>query len=213
MKKYPIVVAAVVAFLWALAPAADEPATKPADADKEKPTTLADNLAIAEAVAPSLVRVEYTLQYDKGEPPGAGGGGIRISRYTGRYGRYGAERVIMEERPLENPGFLLSPTKVVCPDVMVHPRFIKDIAVRFGDQVVKAKPAAFAKGQIALFLDLAELRDLALYMRKFADNIEVQISTNAEAESLRGWAGILSEEGNEDEARLLRDAAAIVEGL
>ena len=61
--------------------------------------------------------------------------------------------------------------------------------------------------------DLAELRDLALYMRKFADNIEVQISTNAEAESLRGWAGILSEEGNEDEARLLRDAAAIVEGL
>lgn len=156
MKKYPIVVAAVVAFLWALAPAADEPATKPADADKEKPTTLADNLAIAEAVAPSLVRVEYTLQYDKGEPPGAGGGGIRISRYTGRYGRYGAERVIMEERPLENPGFLLSPTKVVCPDVMVHPRFIKDIAVRFGDQVVKAKPAAFAKGQIALFLDLAE---------------------------------------------------------
>ncbi len=150
MNKRIIAWAGVLAVLAGLAGAADESATKPAD--KEKSTTPADNLAIAEAVAPSLVRVEHTLQHDKGEAPGSGMGFSSSRSY--RY--YGAEQLIMEERPLERPGFLLSPTKVVCPDVMVHPRFIKDIVVRFGKQVVKAKPAGFAKGQRALFLDLAE---------------------------------------------------------
>ena len=154
MKKHLVAVTAVVALLSALAPAADEPATKPAD--EEKPASAADNLAIAEAVAPSLVRVEYTLQHDKGESPELDVGLLPLSPFSHRYPRYGAEAVISQERPLENPGFLLSPTRVVCPDIMVHRRFIKDVAVRFGQQVVKAKPAGFAKAHNALFLDLAE---------------------------------------------------------
>jgi len=162
MKKHLIVLAAVMVVLSALAPAADEPATAPAA--KKKPATPADNLAIAEAVAPSLVRVEYTLQHDKGESPGLDAGplpfspfaGLPFSSFAGRYGRFGAELMITQERPLEKPGFLLLPTRVISPDMMMHRRFIKDIAVRFGEQVVKAKPAAFAKGQNGLFLDLAE---------------------------------------------------------
>lgn len=162
MMKHLIAVAAVVALLTGLAAAADESATSPAE--KEEPATPAENLAIAEAVAPSLVRVEYTLQHDKGESPELDVGplpfspfaGLPFSSFAGRYGRFGAELVITQERPLEKPGFLLSPTRVVCPDMMVHRRFIKDTAVRFGGQVVKAKPGGFAKGQNGLFLDLAE---------------------------------------------------------
>lgn len=162
MKKRFVAWAVVLAFLTGLAAAADESATKAAE--KEEPATPAENLAIAEAVAPSLVRVEYTLQHDKGESPGLDAGslpfspfaGLPFSSFAGGYGRFGTELVITQERPLEKPGFLLSPTKVISPDMMVHPRFIKDTAVRFGGQVVKAKPAAFAKGHRALFLDLAE---------------------------------------------------------
>ncbi len=153
MKKHLIAVAAVVALLTGLAAAADESATRPAE--KEEPVTPAENLAIAEAVAPSLVRVEYTLQHDKGESPKGSGWSKRCPN-CGRYHGVSAETPITEERPLESRGFLLSPTRVISPDMMMHPRFIKDIAVRFGEQVVKAKPATFAKGHNALFLDLAE---------------------------------------------------------
>jgi hypothetical protein len=36
----------------------------------------------------------------------------------------------------------------------MHPRFIKDISVRFGDQLVKAKPAGYAINQAAMLLKL-----------------------------------------------------------
>ncbi len=97
-----------------------------------------DYVAIADRLADSLVRVEYTLQYDKGESP-----------------RRGAQNV-REERPLEAAGFLLSPTQVVSADLLMHPRFIKSVAVRFGTQVVDARLAAYAKHRNARFLELAE---------------------------------------------------------
>jgi S1-C subfamily serine protease len=105
--------------------------------------------AIAQAVAPSLVRVEYTLQYDKGEPPPS----------TVFYGAYLSTPVasfVTQERPMELPGFVLSPTLVVCPDPIIHPRFIKSIAVRCGDQLIGADPSAYSKAQNALFLTLAQ---------------------------------------------------------
>jgi hypothetical protein len=110
--------------------------------------------AAAAAVAPSLVRVEYTLRYDKGEEPrGAGlahggGGGMRLP-----FGMM-AGSVLMEERPLELEGFLVSPTQVVTTDPMIHPRFIEGVAVRQGDEVVKAKVASYPKGQNAVLLEL-----------------------------------------------------------
>jgi hypothetical protein len=103
--------------------------------------------------------VEYTLQYDKAEAPQAAGWAKRCPSC----GRYHAspdfEELIREERPLEVSGFLLAPTKVVTRDLMMHPRFVKSIAVRFGDQAVEAHPAAYAKDQIAVILDLAKPLD------------------------------------------------------
>ena len=70
------------------------------------------------------------------------------------------EGLVSEERPLELPGLLLSPTQVLCPDLIIHPRFVKGIAVRYGDQLVGATASAYARGQTAVFLQLAQpLRD------------------------------------------------------
>jgi len=109
--------------------------------------------AIARALKPSLARVEYTLQFDKGEAPQMSGWEGAGMRYGG-YRRGSWPSVITEERPLEVAAFVLSPTRVVTPDPMLHPRFVKAMAVRFGDQVVQARIAAYPVGQGALILDL-----------------------------------------------------------
>ena len=61
---------------------------------------------------------------------------------------------VREERPLEIGGFLISDTEVVLEDPMIHPRFVEGIAVRFGDDLVKARPAAYARNQDAVILEL-----------------------------------------------------------
>jgi len=118
-------------------------------AETEPPASYAP---VVDAVVPSLVRVEYTLRYDKGEPPQAGGrvrGGCPV-----RSDRFDAEAAVLEERPLVLEGFLVAPTQVVSPDPMIHPRFVESIAVRFADQVVRANPAAYAKDRDAVLLEL-----------------------------------------------------------
>ncbi len=74
-----------------------------------------------EAIRPALVRVEYTFKHDKGDSP--------MSSLTGR--QFGES--ISLERPHEEAGFLVSPTTVVSTDLMVHPRFVESIRVRFGE--------------------------------------------------------------------------------
>ncbi|MBE3096921.1 MAG: PDZ domain-containing protein [Planctomycetes bacterium] len=113
----------------------------------------AEQAAAAAAAAPSLVRVEYTLRYDKGEEPRAGAwvqGGCPV---RGRDTLETADTV-KEERPLELGAFLIGPTTVVALDPMIHPRFVEGIAVRFKDDLVKARPAAYGKDQMAVLLEL-----------------------------------------------------------
>jgi hypothetical protein len=112
---------------------------------RERSLTPSGRAAIAQASASHLARVEYTVQYDKGEPPVAGA--YPVGEIAG---------FVSQERPLELPGFVLSPTLVVCPDPIIHPRFVKSIAVRYGDQLIPADPSAYGKDQNALFLQLAQ---------------------------------------------------------
>ncbi len=112
-------------------------------------------LAVADAVADSLVRVEYTLKMDKGEAPAAAGWSYRCP-HCSNWHAFDAGGVIGEERPFEVGGLLLTPTLVVTSDPLMHPRFVESIAVRFGEQVVEAKPAGVARSQNAIFLELAE---------------------------------------------------------
>jgi hypothetical protein len=132
-----------------------------ADDDKPKPEQIA---AIADKLAPSLVKVEYVPQYDKGEAPGGqqgwasyyrafyGGGGGEDANPFG--GDSGWDQLVREERPSERGGYLVSPTRVFTADPLLHPRFIKSITVRFGDEQVSARPAAFSKDTGGCFLEL-----------------------------------------------------------
>ncbi len=127
--------------------------------DETGPKELA---AIADAVAPSLVKVEYTIQYDKGQAPGgedrwqawlAWQRGSNASAFSEQDSEQW-DRLIREERPAEHGGFLVAPSKVITSDPMLHPRFIKSIAVRFGNQVVEATPASFGAHEDVLVLEL-----------------------------------------------------------
>ncbi|NLX22113.1 MAG: PDZ domain-containing protein [Phycisphaerae bacterium] len=111
--------------------------------------------AIIERIAPSLVRVEYTLQYDKGQAPVLGGSYERCPNCGGLHWR-GSDDYVGEERPMETSGFLIASDRVVSTDAMIHPRFVKGIAVRFGDSVVAAEIEAVARDQSAVFLKLSE---------------------------------------------------------
>ncbi len=118
--------------------AADEDAAAP---DKDK---TAEELKIAATAAPSLVQVEYTLQDDKGEAPRGGGAGDYASWET----------YIRQERPVQQPGLLLAPDKVLTPDPLMHPRFIKSIAIRIGKDTIAAHPASFLRDLDAMVLVL-----------------------------------------------------------
>lgn len=111
--------------------------------------------AVAESLRPAIVRVEYGLQYDKGEAPAAAGW-VRRCPNCGQYHVDDTAQRVAEERPLEVGGFLLSPNRVIAPDVLIHPRFVKGITVRSGDQTRSARIAAYARDQKAVLLDLAE---------------------------------------------------------
>lgn len=126
----------------ATASAYERPTTAPATAPADEAVTPEDYLAAIEAVSPSLVRVEYTLKYDKGEAPRSRGRG------------FGVSDLVNQERPLEVGGFLVGDTKVVTSDVMIHPRFVKDVAVRFGDQLIPAKIGSYCNNRNAVVLEL-----------------------------------------------------------
>jgi hypothetical protein len=127
------------------------PATPAADAD---PAQLP---VIAGAVAPSLVRVEYELGYDKGQSPGGDDPWLPWS--GGASAARGAEwesfdLLIREERPAERAGWLIAPTLVASTDLRLHDRFIASIAVRHGAESIPAKPAAYALADDLVYLEL-----------------------------------------------------------
>jgi serine protease Do len=115
------------------------------DTSDEEGITDVQQLAIAEAVKPSLVIVEYTLKYDKGEDP------VAYGTNSGYFSRF-----IIQERPFEVPGCLLDDSTVMTADLVIHPRFIESIHVRLGEARVEATPSSCALDQAAMFLTLSE---------------------------------------------------------
>lgn len=99
-------------------------------------TDIARQAAVAESLAASIVRVQYTLRYDKGEAPETG------------------QSALEEERPLESAGFLVSPTEVLTDDRRIHPRFVERVAVCLGDDVVPASLAGWGKRHNAVLVRL-----------------------------------------------------------
>ncbi len=121
----------------------------------EEHETPADRNAITQAVSSSLVRVEFKLRYDKGEEPRSPGWNYQCPNCGRQHSFFDAEELIKEERPVEVAGFVLSPTRVLTRDLMIHPRFVEKIVVRFGDHEIEATPAAYASDEVAVILELA----------------------------------------------------------
>ncbi len=109
---------------------------------------------IVEALSPSLVQVEYSLQYDKGETPRAIGWAERCPDCGRHHTQGDFEELVRQEQPLRAAGFLVSPTHVVTRDLLMHPRFIRQIAVRQGEHVIGAGPESYARDQVAVTLVL-----------------------------------------------------------
>lgn len=109
----------------------------------------------AERLMSSLVRVEYTLKYDGGQPPRTPGWAERCPG-CGRYHIQPGREYVDDERPMEAAGYLVSPTRVVTGDLFLQSRFIDSIQVRFGDDVVNARPVAHAIDHYAMMLELDE---------------------------------------------------------
>ena len=107
-------------------------------------------VAAVRAVADSFVRVEVFLQYDNGEEPEDLSSGGFVS--VGDRGNYAG--LIAEKRPLEMPGILLAPDRVLVEDLQLHPRFVRTIEVVFKDQRVGARVAALGATSDGAFLGL-----------------------------------------------------------
>lgn len=121
----------------------------------EQALSAQNKAAAMRAVAPSLVRVEYTLRYDEGEEPVAYGLRKRCPNCGAFHWTLSAgNNLVDEERPLEAAGFMVSDQRVVTEDPMIPRRFVQRIRVRYGDQTVEATPAGYGLHQSAVFLDL-----------------------------------------------------------
>lgn len=150
-RSRSVVIAAAAALLLSALPAHSQSDNSAAPAPG-----WADLARIAESIAPSAVVVEYTVQYDKGESPG--GNWYGWSPYAvdgdGSSSNTAWESFVTEERPAERAGYLVAADRVLTSDPLIHPRFIKSVAVRVGGKLINATPDAYGRNQNALFLKL-----------------------------------------------------------
>jgi serine protease Do len=113
-----------------------------------------DKLALAAKLAPSLVRVEYTLRYDQADAPQLRG----WKRFCPVCGTFHAidqgYELMREQRPAELPGYLVSDRTVAVTDIAIEPRFVESIKVRSGKHLVAAQPVSWSKTGKTLLLEL-----------------------------------------------------------
>ena len=124
-------------------------------AAEEPDLTAVDTAKIAKSAAAGLVRVEYTLRFDKGESPVVAGWGKRCP-YCGEIHSVGdGSEFVEQERPLEIPGYVIGPREVIAPDMMIHPRFVEKIEVAFGDTKTAATIKTLFRRKSVAVLELA----------------------------------------------------------
>jgi hypothetical protein len=118
--------------------------------------TAAPSLAqVAEKLEPRFARVEFWLKSDLGDEPASAGWRQRCPNCGNYHVNSGAE-AMNNDRPAVMTGIVLDSRRVLISDPQVHPRFVREIAVRHGAARVKAAVAAYMVEQNALVLELSE---------------------------------------------------------
>jgi hypothetical protein len=105
------------------------------------------------ALLGALARVEIVVAPHEGDSPEAGGWNKRCPN-CGGFHNNALEGVMREERPGEIGGFLVAPDRVIAPDPLIHPRFVREWRVRVGDELIPARPEAWALDRPAMRLVL-----------------------------------------------------------
>lgn len=146
--------------------------------EKITPETLS---AIADRLAPSLVDIEYTLKYDKGDPPAA----LNQGSYQDR-----PDVCIRDERPYRTTGYLVGEKLVLLDDPIIHPRFIERIEVVLDAARTTGKAAGwFTRGGVML-LELAEPLDGAKPLEFGAFHGEPWFEVGYTWRTGRRWIGV-----------------------
>jgi len=101
----------------------------------------------------ALVRVELLAQTSGGDQPDAAGWNQRCPN-CGNYHDSALDTAFGDERPATSPGYLIAPDRVLTADPLVEDRFVREWRVRLGDEVVPARPIAWAADRPAMLLQL-----------------------------------------------------------
>lgn len=104
-------------------------------------------------IAAALVRVEVVVQSSKGDEPKAAGWSRRCPK-CGNYHDNALDDALADDRPAEVAGFLVAPDRVLTADPLIESRFVKEWRVRVGDDLVPARPKAWAADRSAMLLEL-----------------------------------------------------------
>ncbi len=113
---------------------------------------LQERKSLIETIKPSLVTVQYFLRYDKyGKPP-------ILADFDcpgcGRKHHFNGERFVIEERPLEIPGYLIAPDQVLSADVVINPKFVRKLIIRADGAEVNATITRYCVEQPTIILQL-----------------------------------------------------------
>ena len=123
-----------------------------AEEEKEKKKDIVKiGSKLMKVVKPSLVQVEYYLQYSKGQEPSIIG--YKCGNCNSFHGS-DAAKYVKQDRPVLVPGYLSANNKVITADILVHPRFLKAIKVKHGKSVSTAKISSYFRTQNGLELQL-----------------------------------------------------------
>lgn len=110
---------------------------------------------LIERVSRSVVVVEHTYRYDRGEVPELDVAGLAYREAEGDV-ESDLSSLISQERPGERLGFVIAPDLVLTADPLVESRFIERVVVRDGDRRITARPEAYAKAENGVLLRLDE---------------------------------------------------------
>jgi hypothetical protein len=126
-------------FLLLITSAINLPADAKQSSGKKKSFTKTGQ-EVMQKVKSSLVQVQYYLRFDKGQQPSIIG--YKCGNCNGVHNS-NATRFVEEDRPAEIPGYLIAPDKVLSADILVNPRFVQSIKVKYGELVVDAKISSY----------------------------------------------------------------------
>lgn len=117
------------------------------------PENTEQTIAWTGRLSAARVKVAYTMRYDNSEAP-VSGVATRCPNCGNFHGGDAGEELMRQQRPLELPGWLVAPDRVLISDPLLTPRFIEKICVTQGKASVGATEAEYFLERNAIVLKL-----------------------------------------------------------